>query len=207
MGWGAILAHPMPVQSLKDIFQRKMSKMLILQRSPTLRHTYVPQGNSLRSQGLGAVESQHHVSLYSTFWGIFNPPRVDDIFVSGHTDSCIILQVFDWHQIFSCFILTDLTSELHVETHIKTLISDVMARGLTLPSSSLSSTLVSLHSHKSCICLDLAWMHTISVLDDTPSSLVASWHFSILILTWLDGSHVRVAPCLSCVWGSQPTFS
>ena len=80
-----------------------------------------------------------------------------------------------------------------------------LARGPTRPSSSLSSTLVSSRSLEPCVCLYLASMYTLGVLDDAPS-LVSSWHFSILALTWPDGCHLKVAPCLSCVWGSQPTF-
>ena len=47
----------------------------------------------------------------------------------------------------------------------------------------------------------LASMHILGVilgvLDDAPSSSVASWHFSILGLMWSDRCHLRVAPCQS----------
>ena len=75
------------------------------------------------------------------------------------------------------------------------------------PSSSLSLTLVSFQTLESCVCLDLTWVHTLGVLDDGLSSSVISWHFSILTLSWSDGRHLRSAPWLSCVWGSQLNFS
>ena len=60
----------------------------------------------------------------------------------------------------SSFISTNLILELHHPTLFE-----------------LVFTLVSLHSLKLCICLDLASMHTLGVLDDAPSSLVASCLF------------------------------
>ena len=51
-GWGAIAAHPCrPIMSLKNPFQRKSSETLVSTHSPTLWHTYVLQGSSLRPQG------------------------------------------------------------------------------------------------------------------------------------------------------------
>ena len=81
----------------------------------------------------------------------------------------------------------DLIPEPHAESHIKILTSEVMAQGPTRSYSSLFSTLVSPRSLKPCICLDLASMHTLGVLDNAPSSSVSSWYFSILTL---DNFHI-----------------
>ena len=61
-----------------------------------------------------------------------------------------------------------------------------MAQMSAHPSPSLSSTLVSPHSFQSFLCLSLALMHTLlGMLDDAPSSSVASWYLSVLVLaTW-----------------------
>ena len=48
----------------------------------------------------------------------------------------------------------------HVETHIEILTSEVLARGPTWLSSSMSSIIVSPRSLEFCVCLDLASMHT-----------------------------------------------
>ena len=56
-----------PILSLKNPFKRKSPETLVSARLPTLWHTYVPQGSSLRPQGPGVVESCPILSLKNPF--------------------------------------------------------------------------------------------------------------------------------------------
>ena len=89
---------------MKSSFQRKTLETLVLQNFPSLRYTYVPQGNLLRPQDPRVVESWHYVSIYSTFWGIANLSRVDVILVSSHMAPCSVHWVSDWLQIRRAFL-------------------------------------------------------------------------------------------------------
>ena len=62
-------AHPChSTLSLKTHSQQKMPKTLVLWYSSMPWHIPVPWRGSLRSWGLGVVESQNHASFYRTFW-------------------------------------------------------------------------------------------------------------------------------------------
>ena len=105
VGWGAIPAHPCrPVLSFQNPFRRKLPETLVSARSPTLWHAYVPQGSLLRSQGLGGGGELTPWYPSSTFWAIFNLSGIDMILVNGHTVSCIVRPVSDWHQTWQTFI-------------------------------------------------------------------------------------------------------
>ena len=122
------------------------------------------------------VESHHHASPYSTFRGISNLSRVDVILASGHMTSCIVRRVFVYTKFgeLLSFISANLIPESHAKTHIETPTFEVMACGPTRTSSSLSSTLVSLSSPVLCVCLNLASVHRLGVLDDAlPSSVIS----------------------------------
>ena len=75
MGWDTMSTHPCrPTLSLKNSFKIKLLKTLVSPHSPTLWHTYVPQGISLRSQGWQRVKIMTPSSI---FWDIFYLSKED----------------------------------------------------------------------------------------------------------------------------------
>ena len=134
---------------------------------------------SARKKCPGVVESWHHAYPYHTYWRISNPSPVEVILASKHTTLCIVHWVSDLHQIWWVFIflLDGLKSRVASQNSYRNSTSEIMAQGPTRFSLSLSLTLVFYRSLKLCICLGLASMHILGVLDGEPSYSVASWHF------------------------------
>ena len=98
-------AHPCrSVLSFKNPFQRKSPETLVSTRSPTLWHTCMCHRVAHldhRAQGWWRANTMvplQYILSHFQFSG------VDMILVNGHTVSCIVRLVSDWHQTWRAFI-------------------------------------------------------------------------------------------------------
>ena len=149
---------------------------LVSQRSPSLWHTYVPQGSSLRPQDPRVVESWHYVSLYGTFWGIFNPPQVEVILANDHTMSWSVRSVSDWNQIWRAFIfrIDKLDSKIACQILFETLTFEVKAQSPTRPFNKPM--------------FDTRWPYLAYVVSFFNTHSVASWHLSRPLHGWMGAT-------------------
>ena len=91
----------------------------------------------------------------------------------------------------------ELTLEPHAQTPYGTPTFEVKARSPTRP---FIKPIFVLHVDIVASVLLMPQLdfnaHLFGVLDDAPSSSVASWHSSVLAFTWPDGRHLRVVDLL-----------
>ena len=195
MGKDAMSAHLYgPPLSLKDSFQKKSPKTLVSQHLPSLWHCMCHRVASLDHKAQGWWRA-NIIPPPRYFWGIFLFDRCThdfcrtDILCCGVFVQCPIDIKFGELLYFNGWIwLQNCMLKFPLELWLLRL----RLGALFDLSTSLSLTLLSTCSP--ILCLVFFSMSTLyDVLDDALSSLVASWHSSILTLTWLDGRYLSVA--------------
>ena len=130
------------------------------------------------------------------------------ILANGHTVSCSVCPVSDWHQIskHSYFIQTDLIPELHAWIPFKTSSFEIKTQDPTRPSNKPVFATIVYSMSLSCLYLNLSSMPTLcGVLDDVRPPRSHYGHSSRPSWCWM-GSTSGLPLLLSQCEGQQPTL-